>query len=97
MSTTVFCDESGFTGEFLLDPRQRYFSSASVAIEPEEANEIVARVVKDYRIQGNELKGRRLLGFARGRRAILRVIDDIGPRAQIVVHHNRIRVSRKVL
>ena len=38
-----------------------------------------------------------VLGFARGRRAILRVIDDIGPRAQIVVHHNRIRVSRKVL
>lgn len=77
MPTTIYCDESGFTGELLLDRRQRFFSYASVAIESEEAADIVARIVRDYRVQGKELKGRRLLAYAAGRRAVLRIIDDI--------------------
>src|SRR5205809_2689957 len=96
MPTTVFCDESGFTGEFLLDRRQRYFAYASVTIEPEEAGEIVARIIRDYRVQGNELKGRRLLEYARGRRAILDIIETIGRRAQAVVHHKEFALATKI-
>jgi hypothetical protein len=96
MPTSVFCDESGFTGEFLLDRRQRYFSYASITIEPEEANEIVARIIKDYRVQAKELKGRKLLEYARGRRAILDIVETIGQRAQIVVHHKEFALATKI-
>jgi hypothetical protein len=52
---TIFCDESGFTGQDLLNPDQPYFSYSSVLIDPEEAQQLVAQATADFRL-GNELK-----------------------------------------
>lgn len=52
--TNLFCDESGFTGQDLLNPDQQYFSYSSVLMNPLEAGEIVAQVRTDFPL-GKEL------------------------------------------
>jgi hypothetical protein len=92
---TVFCDESGFTGEYLLDRRQRFFSYASVAIDKDEVRDIAAEVRTDFRVQGDELKGRNLLKYSNGRKAIFQLINAVGSRAQLVVHHKEYALATK--
>lgn len=84
MATRVYFDESGFTGNNLLHPQQRYFSYASVATDEEEARDFALDLIKKYRIQGGELKGKNLVKFSPGRKAI----DDIFSRFE-----NRIKIS----
>ena len=57
----LYCDESGFTGPDLLNADQPYFVYSSVLIDPKHAAELVQQVRADYKLQGNELKGSRLL------------------------------------
>lgn len=45
MAQTIYCDESGFTGNNLSDLDQPYFVYADVAITPEEATEIKDRTL----------------------------------------------------
>ncbi len=47
-------DESGFTGNDLYNPDQRFFTVASTIVEDEEAREILARCFPRY--QGGEYK-----------------------------------------
>lgn len=54
MTTTIYLDESGFTGDDLYNPVQRFFTIASTIIEDREAQEILARCFPRY--QGNEYK-----------------------------------------
>ena len=44
----LYCDESGFTGQDLLNADQRYFSYASVLIDQVEASELVAQAEKRF-------------------------------------------------
>jgi hypothetical protein len=73
MPQCIYFDESGFTGNNLLDPQQKYFAYGSVATDAGEAKEFVDELVRKYGIQGGELKGSRLVKFNKGRKAI----DDI--------------------
>src|SRR5688572_30000482 len=91
----IFCDESGFTGQHLSNPDQRYFAFGSVAIPPDDAAELVARIVRDFRLQGSELKGRNLLRNAPGRKALTAVLDELGDRSQVVVVHKRYALAGK--
>ncbi len=96
MSTgTIFCDESGYTGPDLLDPQDPYFSFASVAITPDEASELVNRIIRDYGIQGGELKGRRLLKFVKGRRAIAEILDNLHGRFKVALFEKRFALACK--
>lgn len=70
----IFGDEAGFTGNKLRDAEQDVFAYATVAIHPDAAQELVARVKKDHRIQGNELKGSTLLKQERGKYAIADIL-----------------------
>ncbi|MXP27672.1 DUF3800 domain-containing protein [Porphyrobacter algicida] len=54
MATTIYLDESGFTGDDLYNPEQRFFTIASTILEEEEARKILARCFPRY--QGNEYK-----------------------------------------
>ncbi|TYC79398.1 DUF3800 domain-containing protein, partial [Novosphingobium sp. BW1] len=54
MTTTIYLDESGFTGDDLYNPDQRFFTIASTIIEDEEAREMLARCFPRY--QGDEYK-----------------------------------------
>jgi hypothetical protein len=52
--TTIYIDESGFTGDDLYNPEQRYFVIASTIIGDEEAEQILRRCFPRY--QGSEFK-----------------------------------------
>jgi hypothetical protein len=86
MSTLdIFCDEAGFTGQNLLSREQRFFAYGSVAIDPLEATTLVAKTIRDFRLQGNELKGKNLLRHAQGRKAAAALIKELGQRSQVVI------------
>lgn len=51
----IFFDEVGFTGDALLDPDQPSFVYSGVAVEPGEAERLVADVRRDS--QALEVKG----------------------------------------
>lgn len=52
--TTIYIDESGFTGDDLYNPEQRYFVIASTVVGDEEAEQILRRCFPRY--QGQEFK-----------------------------------------
>ena len=83
----IFCDESGFTGQNLLNPEQRYFAYGSVAIAPSEASALVAKTVRDFKLQGAELKGKNLLRHSTGRKAAVALLRELGDRSQVVIVH----------
>jgi hypothetical protein len=82
----VFCDESGFTGNKLLDAEQEVFTYAAAAIEPGEAAELVEQVKRDFRLQGRELKGSTLLGRTQGKKAITEILKRCDGRYRVVAH-----------
>lgn len=92
----IFCDESGFTGENLLNKDQRFFTYGSVAISPSDASTLVAQTIKDFRVQGRELKGRKLLKYSSGRRAAMAVIRQLEDRSQVVIVHKKYALACKL-
>jgi len=82
MAQTIYCDESGFTGNDLSNVDQPHFVYAAVAITPEEADEIKDRVIREYRVNGSELKGKNLVKYAKGRRAVSEILHKV-PRPRI--------------
>jgi hypothetical protein len=82
----VFCDEAGFTGNKLLDAEQEVFSYATVAIAPEEATEMVARVRRDFRLQGAELKGGSLVGRPQGKKVVTQILKLCEGRYLVAAH-----------
>jgi hypothetical protein len=85
MSQSIYCDESGFTGTNLSDREQPFFVYASVAISETAAAEIVAKVVRDFKLQSRELKGRVLVRSERGKRALSSLFEQCLGRSQIVL------------
>jgi hypothetical protein len=84
------------TGQHLLNPDQRYFAYGSVGITPEEASANVAKTIRDFRLQGSELKGKNLLKHASGRKAAAAVIKELGDRSLVVVVHTRYVLACKL-
>ena len=92
---SLFCDESGFTGQDLLNPDQPYFSYSSVLIDPMEADEIVAQVKTDYPL-GKELKGSRMLRNSPGRKAAEFIFDKVVERSITVVADKQYALAGKL-
>lgn len=95
MPQKIYFDESGFTGNNLLHPRQNYFAYASVATDDDEAQETVERLIKQYNIQGGELKGANLVKFAKGRRLITEVLGTFDGRIKISVSDKKFALAAK--
>lgn len=91
----LFCDESGFTGQDLLNPDQQYFSYSSVLIDPLEADEIVAQTRADFPL-GKELKGSRMLSNSPGRKAAEFIFDKVVGRSITVVADKRYALAGKL-
>ena len=91
----IFCDEAGFTGNNLSDSTQEVFTFASVTMEPDQAKETVERTLRNFRLQGTELKGARLLKTNAGRRAITSVLKDCAPHARLVSHLKKFALAGK--
>ena len=95
MPQEIYCDESGFTGNKLLDRTQPFFTYASVAVRNEDAKYFVEKIIKDYQIQGNELKAQRLLKFNRGRRAITETLKHFSDAFLVSVLHKKYSLACK--
>ena len=95
MSQKIYFDESGFTGNNLLHPRQNYFAYASVATDDDEARTTVERIIKKYNIQGGELKGANLVKFAKGRKAITELLDAFDGRIKVSVSDKKFALAAK--
>ncbi|MBW4504982.1 MAG: DUF3800 domain-containing protein [Scytonematopsis contorta HA4267-MV1] len=91
----IYCDESGFTGNNLLDSQTPYYSYATVAVSHEEAKEFVERVIKDYKVQANELKFQKLIRYSRGQKAITHILKTFHERMKVVVHHKKYNLACK--
>lgn len=96
MAQTIYCDESGFTGNDLSNADQPHFVYASIAISNEEADEIRNQVIRDYGIDGKELKGKKLVRFARGRKAVSQILDKVVFRSQCVIMHKKYALACKL-
>src|SRR5438067_8682640 len=83
MALTIFCDESGFSGNNLFLDQDRHFVYASVAISNDEAIEIVKKVRADSRTQAGELKFENLGKTPRGREAVKWFLQEHGEKVGI--------------
>ena len=95
MGQHIYFDESGFTGNNLLHERQNYFAYASVSTEPEEAEGLVSKIIKDYRVQGTELKGKNLVRFNKGRHAIDEMLSHYEGRVKISLSDKKYALAGK--
>lgn len=95
MSEVIFCDESGITGNNLLDAQQPYFAFATVNMSSEEAGDLVAQIIRDYGLSCKELKGGRIIKSPAGRKAILSLIEQCIDRAKLVFYDKKSSLAGK--
>ncbi len=95
MSQKIYFDESGFTGNNLLAFDQSYFAYASIATDDIEAKDFVNKLIAKYGIQGNELKGSKLVKFNKGRKAIDEIMSRFGPRLKISISDKKFALACK--
>jgi hypothetical protein len=91
----ICCDEAGFTGNNLLDESQEVFAFAGAAIGDEHAKEVVERTLRNFRLQGPELKGSRMLKNDQGRRAITSVLESCAENVRLVTHLKKFALACK--
>ena len=75
MTTNIYLDESGFTGDDLYNPDQRFFTIASTVIQNDEAKDILARCFPRY--QGSEYKFTNIWKRERSREGLLALAAEI--------------------
>jgi hypothetical protein len=91
----IYCDESGFTGNNLLDEATPFFAYATVAVSHEEAKEFVERVIKDYKVQSGELRFQKLIKRRRGKEAITYILKNFSHRAKVAVNDKKFNLACK--
>jgi hypothetical protein len=95
MSQRIYFDESGFTGNNLLNPDQKFFAYASVATDDQEAKDFVLGIIKKYGIQNGELKGSKLVKFNKGKKAIDEIFEYYEGRLKISVSDKKFALACK--
>ncbi len=85
----IFIDESGFTGNDLLNAEQPYFVLSSVSISDAEAQDLVDRVRTEFQIEAevDELKAGSLLKNPRGKKAVKYILDSLHGKYAISCNH----------
>lgn len=96
MVQTIYFDESGFTGNNLLDGNQPIFSLGSVALSAEESTEIAADATQRFGLRAAELKGSKLLSTPRGRDAVIHILKELGARKRFLLINKRFAASCKI-
>ena len=95
MPQRIYFDESGFTGNNLLNPDQKFFAYASVATDDQEAKDFVLGIIKKYGIQNGELKGSRLVKFNKGRKAIDEIFEHYEGRLKVSISDKKFALACK--
>lgn len=96
--TTIFLDESGYTGDDLLNPEQPFFVIASSLIGDAEADQILQRCFPRY--QGAEFKFSNIwkrAGHRDGLRALAREIPPLQERVYLWIIDKRFCVLTEML
>ncbi len=91
----VYFDESGFTGDHLLDKKQNNFTYASVATDEDGAKNFVEYLLKKYKVQGNELKGKNLIKHNDGRKAIDEIFEHYKGKIKVSVSNKKYALAGK--
>lgn len=86
---TIYLDESGYTGNNLLDEAQPLFVMSAVAVAPADAAELVGSISKEFGLTAKELKGSRLCGFKRGQLAVLKILAELQGKFRYVAMNKR--------
>jgi len=92
----IYCDESGYSGNNLIDRDSPIFAYASVAVNHEEATEYVNNIIKKYKLQGGELKGRNLLKSSKGQKVIAEILINFKDRIKVAVYHKKFNLACKL-
>lgn len=74
----IFFDESGFTGNALLDPDQPYFAIASSSIPDDEASRILRQAFPDF--NGPEFKFQKIWSRQSNKKGLVKFCELIGQR-----------------
>lgn len=93
---TIYFDESGHTGPRLLDPQQRFFTYAGVAIPNEESFEILREARAEFPVQMPELKAGALLRSGQGELLVERVISRLRGRFKVVAYDKVLALAGKL-
>lgn len=91
----IYFDESGFTGNNLLNPNQTFFSYASIAIDPDDAKKFVLDLIKKHSLNGEELKGCALIKHSKGRKAILELLNEFKGKIKVSVSNKKYALAAK--
>jgi hypothetical protein len=94
-SAILHFDESGFTGNNLLNKQQKIFCYASVECPHQEAQDFVEHIIKKYRIQNGEIKGGNLLKGVKGKRAVDEIIQHFKGRFKVSVSDKKYALAGK--
>ena len=91
----IYFDESGFTGNNMLDPTQPVFAYTGVALNPEAAAYLHSEVKSRFSLQGEEIKGQNLVRSARGKRAVSWLLSECKETALITVSNKNFSLAGK--
>jgi hypothetical protein len=91
----IYFDESGFTGNNLLDPAQPVFAYAGVALNPTDALSLQSEMISRFQLRGNELKGKNLVQSKQGREAISWLLSEIKNSALITISNKNFALAGK--
>ena len=95
LTQTIYCDESGATGNVLLDDAQPFFIYSSLALNPERAEQVAEEAIANFKLAG-EIKGANLLRHHKGREAITWLLEQVTPDARIVICHKKYALACKL-
>lgn len=95
MATPIYCDEAGYTGDYLQQEMQPYFSYAGVALNSEEATEIIKEITQLVRTQAAEFKGKHLYVHSHGVQGIELLVKRLDGRAAFIVHDKAYALGTK--
>lgn len=100
MPNNYYLDESGHTGPRLLDPDQPVLTVASLRLEPQEADELLASHFREEVAERREVKHTTLRGSGRGQRKAVALISSLAEnpdRVRIEVVHKRYALAGKLI
>lgn len=91
----LYIDESGFTGNNLLDEDQKLFSLAAVNLDNEESEDIIKKTRTEFELQSTELKAKNMLKTTKGRKACFSIIDSVKGKARVIISDKRYNLCCK--
>jgi hypothetical protein len=96
MAQKIYFDESGYTGNHLLDANQKFFAYASVVTDDNEAQIFVESLIRRYNIQTGELKGGSLVKHHKGRKAIDEIFNEFDGRILYTIANKKYALACKL-